>query len=346
MRTPKYLSPTSIDKYESDPEEFYLQYIADERPPRFPQTQPMSVGSAFDAFIKNYYHDCLFGKGHDPEFAAEKIFEDQVEEHNRDWAWWAGLHAFKSYKDSGACADLLLELQRASDTPRFEFTLEKELFGVPLLGKPDVYFLNKEGQPIVLDWKVNGYCAKANKSPARGYVMVRDGWLQGKPSRGANSTHKDAFVMKQNGISINVSFGMELVDKKWAAQLATYAWLMGARVGEQFICAIDQLCCKQDGSAPFPCRGKESETVDVRLPLIRVAEHRCCISEEYQKGIQDRYINLWGIIHDGENWFFRDLPKEESQRRQSMLDQVHKAFLPNENNGEGTDELFQELMGR
>ena len=205
MRKPKYLSPTAIDKFDEDPEEFYLQYLADNRPPKFPQTQPMSVGSAFDAFIKSYYHEHLFGRSNDPRFSREAIFETQVEPHNRDWAWHAGEYAFQAYRTSGAAVDLLIELQNAHDTPRFEFKLEGNFFNVPLLGKPDVYFINSEKQPIVLDWKVNGFCAKYNKSPAKGYTRVRDGWKSdtAKPSRGANSSHRDAHVLRINNIRTN-----------------------------------------------------------------------------------------------------------------------------------------------
>jgi len=356
MRRPKYLSPTSIDKFEELPEEFYLQYLADERPPKFPQTLPMSVGSAFDAFIKSYYHRHLFGENNDPKFSREAIFEEQVEPHNRDWAWHAGEYAFEAYRTSGAAVDLLVELQHAQGTPRFEFTLQADLFGVPLLGKPDVYFLNREGQPIVLEWKVNGFCANYNKSPAKGYVRVRDGWKfdRAKPSRGVGSAHKNAHVIKVDGILINVATTMEEVDKKWAAQLSTYAWLMGADVGSDFICAIDQLCCKPDGSKNCEVTqqfgsertGPSIKLVEVQQPLIRVAEHRCKISKTFQESVRDRYINLWDIINDGEDWIFRDMPKEESQRRQGMLDQMHSAFESNDNNGPGTDELFREIMGR
>ena len=52
MRTPKYISPSALKLFEKNPTEYYLKYLADAHPPRSPQTQPMSVGSAFDAFVK------------------------------------------------------------------------------------------------------------------------------------------------------------------------------------------------------------------------------------------------------------------------------------------------------
>ena len=54
MREIKYLSPSSISTFFDDRTEFYLKYCAENRPPRMKQTQPMSVGSAFDAFVKNH----------------------------------------------------------------------------------------------------------------------------------------------------------------------------------------------------------------------------------------------------------------------------------------------------
>ena len=137
MRIPKYLSPSSLGTWEADQEEFYLRYLADKRPPRMPQTQPMSIGSAFDAYVKSYYHKVLFNTV-DPEFEFDTIFINQVEEHNRDWALVAGKYAFDAYQTSGALADLLNELQKSQSDPRFEFTLQDEFMGVPLLGKPDL----------------------------------------------------------------------------------------------------------------------------------------------------------------------------------------------------------------
>jgi len=354
LRKPKYLSPTSIDKYYSDPEEFYLMYLTDERPPKMPQTQPMSVGSAFDAHVKAYYYELLFGKGTNPEFEFETIFENQVEPHNRDWARHAGQHAFESYRASGACVDLLTELRKAKAEPRFEFTLEKRMWvgqpecpeGVNILGKPDVYFLNSHSCPIVLDWKVNGYCSKYNKSPAKGFVKCRDGWDStiAKASRGANGQHKDAMVIKENGIKINVATSMEHVDIKWATQLATYAWLMGAQVGEQFICAIDQLCCKKNGSDME--EAADGSPIEVAKPLIRVAEHRCTISPEFQQSVKTKFINLWNIIEDGTH-IFRELTLEQSQERCAALDKMHMAFKSDpEIMAPGTEDLFKEMMGR
>ncbi|MEA1999811.1 MAG: PD-(D/E)XK nuclease family protein [Euryarchaeota archaeon] len=320
MRIPKYLSPTSLGKWESDQEEFYLQYLADKRPPRFPQTQPMAVGSAFDAYVKSYYHSVLFDTV-DPRFEFETIFEEQVDEHNRDWARGAGEYTFECYKTSGALADLLKELQKAKSEPRFEFTLQEELHGVPLLGKPDLFFIHQSGTPIILDWKVNGFCSKYAKSPNRGFLRVRDGWV-GVPSRGANSIHKDAHPMSHSGVIINIAEFLETINKEWATQLSTYAWLCGAEIGSEFVVALDQIVAKPD--APDK-------------PKLRIAEHRCLVSADFQRKTMSRYSELWEIINS--DHIFRDLSFADSATRCQTLDDQHIAFADD-------DDFVKEMTGR
>lgn len=323
MKIPKYLSPTSLAKWHEDQEMYYLQYLADLRPPRMPQTQPMAVGSAFDAHVKSYYHERLFGRGNDPRFEFGAIFEEQVEEHNRDWARKAGVYVFECYKTSGALNDLLGELQKSKSAPRFEFTLETEINGIPLLGKPDLYYIHCKGSPIILDWKVNGFCSRYAKSPNKGYLRIRDGWVGGIPSRNAGAMHKAVQPMRINGVIINIAIFLEDVDVSWATQLSTYAWLCGADVGSEFVCALDQIVAKPDA----PDR-----------PMLRIAEHRCLTSGDFQRKTLQKYSELWAIINS--NHIFRDLPFDESAQRCEMLDQQHVAF-----GGEG-DDFIREMVGR
>ena len=85
MRMPKYLSPTSLSVWKRDKEQYYLQYLAEKRPPHEPQTQPMSVGSAFDAYIKSHlYNKLLPGGPLADQFDFMKIFTGQVENHNTE----------------------------------------------------------------------------------------------------------------------------------------------------------------------------------------------------------------------------------------------------------------------
>ena len=311
MRIPKYLSPTSISLFYQDRMEFYLKYLADDRPPRIPQTQPMSVGSSFDAYVKSYIVEKLLGGFETrPEFQFTTIFETQVEKHNRDWALVAGKHCFDCYKRSGALADLMIELELADGEPRFEFTVQRVINDIPLLGKPDVWFITKDGMHIIMDWKVNGYCSKYNKSPAKGYVAVLDGWdhKEMPPSRNHRAPHKDAQLMRLGGITFNAAIFLESVDKSWANQTAIYGWLMGEEIGAKFITGIDQIVAK-------PAQP---------LPLLRIARHRTRVSPSHQQQLWGQVVEVWDTIQSG--WIFNEMTREESDARCKVLDEYHKAY--------------------
>jgi hypothetical protein len=310
MRLPKFLSPSAIGQWLSDREEYYMRYITDNPPPKIPQSQPMSIGSAFDAYAKSYLVTKLLGPK--PEFEFDTIFASQVEPHNRDWAKKHGLHAFEAYKHSGALAELMLELSRASSTPRFEFEVEGRIphslciDGVPLLGKPDVYFVTNVGAHIVVDWKVNGYCAKNGIIPKKGYVKVRDGSVEKGPKHG--HSHKDAHLLMVGGLEINIGHFFEDVDKDWARQLAIYAWLLGEPVGGNFIICVEQLACAPSGE----------------YPTIRVASHRGRISADYQHGLMKQAAEIWMAVNRGH--VFIEMTKEANDERCKTLDKLFEAY--------------------
>lgn len=295
-----YLSPTSIDLFNSDRMEFYLRYIAKNKTPRIPQTQPMSIGAAFDAYCKSYISDAVFGKGVKPQFDLKKIFESQVEPHNRTWAWENGARLFEAYKASGALASLMIEIGKAEGEIKMEFQVQGDIGGVPLLGKPDLYFLTKDGAKVVTDWKVNGYCSAGRLSPKPGYVMVRSG--SDIVTRGDGSPHKDCQLMLKNGITINIGTSLDLIDPTWAAQLSIYAWVLGESVGSDFIVGIEQI---------------------TNSPL-RMASHRLLIRKEYQLELLERIQYIWRCIQ--EDWIFDELTLTESRARGAVLEDYHKAF--------------------
>lgn len=295
MRTPEYLSPTSIKLYVENTEEFYFRYLADIKIPRFPQTQPMAAGSAFDAYVKSYLHTSLFGKGYDVRYELGTIFQEQVEPHNRDWAWEAGRLIFEEYKESGCLADLMLELGDAVGKPRFEFTIRDEIDGVTLLGKPDVFFINNQAGRVVYDWKVNGYCSPRTKSPMKGFVKLRTKVL----GKYYPSEHKNCQLEIFKGIAINTNMCLEDGNKDWADQLSIYAWLLGEEIGsEEIIFGIDQVCGPANS--------------------MRFATHRLRISPEYQFNLLALVKQIWSIVESG--WIFREMTEEQSHNRCELLD--------------------------
>lgn len=314
MRMPKYLSPSSLKTFEKDRVEFYLKYLAEDRSERPPQTLPMSVGSAFDAYVKSHIHHRLCGNyGANNEYELDVLFEAQVEPQNRDWARVAGEYTFKRYSWCGALADMMIELNKSVNQPRFEFNIEgvvdSKIGNIPLLGKPDIFFMNAVGARVIWDWKVNGYCADKSTSPTKGYTKCRDAWdvhkEQRSASRGAGKAHKDCVLKDHLGIMINGATRMEDCNAEWADQLAIYSWLLGEPIGsENLIVGIDQIvgCGDNDPNPPF----------------LRVASHRTIISADYQFTLLERLTMVWHAICSGH--IFGDLTREENDKKIADLD--------------------------
>lgn len=317
MRMPKYLSPTSLKMFYGDRDAYYIQYLAENRTSRPPQTQPMAVGSAFDAYVKSFLVERLIGK--DPQFEFNTIFEAQVEPHNRDFAREAGKIVMDAYTKQGALADILLDLQGCVGKPKFEVAVEGyvsavsiALGDVPLLGKPDIYFLTKRGARVIFDWKVNGYCSNYNQSPKPGYVRIRTADSKsGQP-------HPKAMVMDHDGVRIAVTHPLCSVETDWAAQLSIYAWLLGQDVGSKFIVAIDQIACGKDAFG-----GRE----------FRVAQHRSIVTDKFQRDLFAKAHAAWYAIQSGH--IFDYLPRAESDLRCATLDAM--ASTP-------PDAAFDDLM--
>lgn len=322
MRTPTYLSPSAIAKWEVSVEGFYLHYLTDNPPPREQQNQAMAIGSAFDAYCKSFLHDKLFGKNHSDSnrFGLTAIFEAQVEPQHREWAKRHGKYVFEVYKSSGALLDLLSDLQGAQESPRFEFEvkgqvdgyregIQKDFGSVVLLGKPDASYVNRNGNHVILDWKVNGYCSSYNTSPKPGYVRLRG---MGGRTWGP---HKNCSPMEVGGLTINIASTLEHCDEGWARQLSIYGWLCGEPVGGDFIVAIDQMSCKPSGVPEIP-------------PEIRVAEHRIRVGKQFQQQIYNRAEEIWEILHSGH--IFRQMSEADSKARCMLLDQqAEELYGPN-----------------
>jgi hypothetical protein len=118
----EYISPTALSLWTENPEEFYVQRIAPIKLDKEPQTKPMAIGAGFDAFVKAYIVTDILSKGRRAaaslkleDFNITKIFEAQVEPHNRDWAWHECQYVFDAYMASGAYGRLARILLEATE---------------------------------------------------------------------------------------------------------------------------------------------------------------------------------------------------------------------------------------
>lgn len=292
MRRPKYMSPSSIATWKKSQEEYYLKYLTDNRPPRDPQTVPMAIGSSFDAYIKADLHKRLINNG-DPKFDLVTLFEAQVETQNRDRAWKDGEIAYKKYIAHGGLTELLLEMKDALTEPRFEIEVESILNYngryVAFLGKPDVFFINKQTARVTLDFKVNGFYSTSKTYPKTGYVRILPG----------RAPHKDCIAMMHNGIMVNHYKSLEHLDETWAAQLSIYSWLCGSGIGDRWIAGIEQLVGKPED--------------------LKIAQHRLFCGSEFQIKLFNDAADIWEIINS--DHIFRDQTLETSQARCAVLDE-------------------------
>lgn len=308
MRLPKYMSPTSLKMWVTDRKQYYLNYLADPRPEKPPQTVPMAVGSAFDAYVKSFMVEKINGSV-DPAFEFTTIFEAQVEKQNRDLALVDGKAVFDHYVKCGALADIMLDLEGAVGRPRFETSIEGfvsalslAIGDVPMLGKPDIYFFTKYGIRVIFDWKVNGYYSARAISPHPGYRRIRT--VDAESGR----SHPKAMIMDHKGYKISASHPLCSVNKDWAAQLAIYAWLLGEPVGGSFIVAIDQIACGPDGIG-----GRHQ----------RVAQHRSIVTEQFQKDVFLSAHRAWEQIKTGH--IFDNMSREDSDRQCLLIQSMAEA---------------------
>jgi hypothetical protein len=297
MRKPEYLSPSAIKTYLASPEEYFLKYLTDIRPAKIPQSLPMAVGSAFDAEIKAFLTQRLFG-------TAVDLFEEQVEPQNRDAVRPIGKQIFENYRRMGALSNLLRLLQTAKYAPRFELELRGNVvvgngddkITVPLLCKPDLYFvqefptLSGTGigvRHVIVDFKVNGYYSKA--SPKPGYINLLE-MVPVEASAGADGkwttkskSHKDAILITNGGIDVNAT-PMDLYCEEWALQNSVAGWILGT----DFLAGIEQLAF--DASKPDHASWG-------RIP--RIATYRGEVSKTYQGNLLKVIRDMWVGINTG-----------------------------------------------
>lgn len=283
MRKPSYLSPSALMLWNKDPLEYYRKYCAPVKPPGFLQTDAMSVGSSFDAFVKAEIASSLGLPSKDGAHSFERLFEESVEPHNRDFALKAGKHVFDTYVSLGALASLMLDISKSDAEPLMESKVQATVGGVPLSGKPDLLF-RRNGMPVIIDWKVNGYMSARTTSPRSGYVSL---WAD--PS-GPPKEHKDAIVHQHDcGIGHNVSLDCALYSE-WSLQTSTYAWcLLGEVPSTPYVKIIDQIV------------GPKTK--------LRVARHSYLSSKAGDEEYFNQYADLWDRVSKGQV-----LSDEEQQR--------------------------------
>ena len=270
LREVKYLSSTGLSLYRKDPIEYFTKYLAVSKPPHLKQTKPMSVGSAFDAKVKSYLYERAYDSVPN-EWQFENLFESQVDSHNRDFARSSIEDTWGLYRKCGCLADLLILLDKSIDVPTFEVRMQRDIttdYGdVTIMGIPDLLFKTANCN-VILDWKVNGYCATRNVSPRRGFVCCYPDKL----------CHKDFYPDMHYGIPI-VADDFSKLYPDWGMQCTTYSWLLGEPVENRVINMVHQFAW---GKNP------------------RIAVHAGLVHSGYGTGLYNEYVDLWNRVSSGQ----------------------------------------------
>jgi len=329
------------------------------------QTAPMAAGSAFDAYVKAFLmRDFL--ESSDPRFTLDALLTEQVEEHNREEARSVGKWIFEKYRDSGALADLMVELELSTTKPRFEFELTGTISNchaakgfmvclcamqfnngtdTPSIGySPNCPLCGGSGE-VLVPFRGHPDCSFRT----RGGLRVTDDWKvngfysqratspkkgyirirdswKGVSSHNANQPHKDAIIHHLNGIQVNIAQPMDSIDTSWAAQLSIYSWLLGEEIGGDFIVGIEQLVSTGGGATPG------------HYPLIRVATFRSFVRQSFQEDVYRKAAKMWYLIQTGH--IFDDVSREESDAKCAAID-ANWAALAGETE---KDEVYRQMI--
>lgn len=303
-RSPDYLSPSALALFEKNPDGYFVRYLCPIKQPRDPQTDPMSVGSAFDALVKNRISVDLWGheRTEADEFRIRDLVVKQCEPHTLPESLRIACILFEQYRECGAYDQLMEVINVSAERPRMEFDVVGTVGGVPLLGKPDLHFHTALGGHVITDWKVSGSCSKCGVSPQQGYMIARD--CHG--SRTHMQPHKKFVRESHHGMFVNKVPMNETTDY-WADQLCTYAWALGEKVGSQdFACRIEQLAVRP---------GFKTKCV----------VHQALVDETYQYELLARYQRCWQAVQENHIW--QDLTKSESRQRG---DSIIRSLMPAE----------------
>lgn len=280
----KYLSPTSISLFLSDPELFYMRYMSSIPLPYTKQTEAMALGSAFDARIKGFLNREFLGTDN-----TKELFESQVDASMQKTVLDKSHEIFRFYVDCGALSNLLIELRRAvPGTIKMESKLEGAIFDskfgqVIIHCRPDLHYMTSSGVLVVLDWKVNGVLGNGNTSPKPGYI-----WSSNK------GRHSDCVVGTVDGVEVNTL----PIHVDWSDQLTMYSWIVGKKIGAVGIVGIDQIV----GSK------------------LRVASFRHLVDIKREVELVEIVRGIWERCNSGH--FFPELSLAASENKCSALEKL------------------------
>jgi len=313
MRRPRFLSPSSKARWQTNRTGFYLKYLAEVKMDREPQANFMGVGSGFDARVKSEIMERTYGKTMmaGSAYHFETLFESQVEPHHRTICKTVSTLVWESYVASGAFKALWKDIEASPQAPMMEQGIEGTIAGVPLKGYPDLVYIEVCSlMKIIADL--------TGASLPQGYMICRDGWTEGKPSPQNSKAHKKhsdleigcqqssllaAWGIHPKKLIIGLDY-LEDFSLDWADQMSTYAWLLGSKVGaEDYVVRIESGACRTSARNGF---------------RVKWGTHMNKVSSPHQIQLMADYKKIWSAIKS--RHIFEDMSKEDNDARCEVLE--------------------------
>jgi hypothetical protein len=211
-----HISPSTFADWKRCQYKVYLKKQSGEIQPTYKSSLAMSIGSAFDAFIKEYIAKKRGIKS--PLLDLNLMLTKNIPESLRPEAIKQGRELAKIYIDLGLAAPYLEKI--------YDIKLEQELYiqinHIPILGQLDMI---ANGVPF--DWKTRGF---ENNS-----AYPHKGWQRHIKYNTNNGTFD---ILEQDA-----PISMENKNPAWATQLMFYNWLAGNEAKSSYY--VHEICkCK------------------------------------------------------------------------------------------------------
>lgn len=319
FRTINHISPSSLSKYENQPNKFFMERVYDPGWPREESGLAANIGTGFDIFCKMFFSSKLglveglkaktgysSLSGENKERYKDNLFRFLIDSHTgeqyREKAILEGSRIFgyytKTLKDNESCS----QLKESSDF--YDIELSRQVYLPPFLGsrlsiptycKGDAAVKGKRKNLIAtdvvdtdiilpFDWKVKGSGSKASPPPK--YCVIFD-------ELGVNKGQHKSYY---NGIA------MQDIDKDWATQLVFTGWQCGHPTYPEAMFPYDGI---------IHCLVCDSTTGKIRL-----AVYRGELSVYWQKEVLNRCQRMW-----------RDLTSGDFYNRHRFIDLTSMAAL-------------------
>ena len=215
-----------------------------------------------------------------------QYIEEQVALEFGEELWPKAKYLMAMYQESGAYGIAVADMGLANLEPRFEFDVSATIAGVPVFGKPDAFYINQHGTPVILDWKVNSFLGGSNKKKKH-YVTCHQ-----------TGTHCPTVrIVNDSGLAVCANYGLEDVDESWAFQQFVYGIGLGSKIGDQFLTSIDQLT---GGPAFYTYRAPLSKSFQIKSA----------------NGLKD----MWADINEGYVFRRAGMTREQSDKMIERLE--------------------------